>query len=155
MNKKITFKDEGQNFITFDIDNDGYIKNVKPFKYNIWKHYRVSNFRSLSVGEYVNLVYMKNVNLSHVESKLKPKLKYKIKSIERRTDFKKTKGYSIRDQAWLRKKLLRLKANKQDYDAILDEYQLIKTQIEVRGLMDCNLKNASETRSLIFVNEVK
>ncbi len=63
--------------------------------------------------------------------------------------------YSIRDQAWLRKKLLRLQANKQDYDDILNEYEQIKAQIQVRGLMDCNLENAGETRSLLLINEIK
>ncbi len=155
MSKQITFRDEYQNFITFYIENDGYIKDVQPFKFNIWKHYRISNSRSLSVGGYMNLSYMKKVNLLNMQIEEKPKLKYKIESIERRTDLKKMVTYSIRDQAWLRKKLLRLQTNKQDYDDILNEYEQIKAQIQVRGLMDCNLENAGETRSLLLVNEIK
>ncbi len=75
MSKRITFEDEGQDFLTFDVDNEGYIKDVKPFQFSIWSKYRVTNFKDLSIGDYVDL--------SHIETKEKLTLKYKIENVKR------------------------------------------------------------------------
>ena len=75
MSKRITFEDNGQDFLTFDIDNDGYIKEVKPFQGELWKQYRVSNYSNLSVGGFVHLQHLQAIdNFS---------IKHKIQKIER------------------------------------------------------------------------
>lgn len=54
MIKRITFKDEGQDFLTWDIDADGQITACEPFQFGIWKHWKVMNKR-FTVGRLIHL----------------------------------------------------------------------------------------------------
>lgn len=51
---RITFKDEGQDFLTWDINSDGQIIACKPFQFSIWKQWNVMNKR-FTVGRLIHL----------------------------------------------------------------------------------------------------
>lgn len=52
---KIHFKDNGQDFLIWDIDATGNIIYSEPFQSHIWSKYRVVNHQLLMVGGTVTI----------------------------------------------------------------------------------------------------
>lgn len=51
---RITFKDEGQDFLVWDINEDGVIVECKPFQFSHWSKWNVMNKR-FNIGSFVHL----------------------------------------------------------------------------------------------------
>ena len=49
---RITFEDRGQDFLTWDINNDNVVENCRPFQGIIWNGCKVVN-KKLEIGDKV------------------------------------------------------------------------------------------------------
>lgn len=54
MHTKITFEDQGQDFLTWTINDDGDIIACEPFQFSIWSKWTVSN-HTFRIGGHVHL----------------------------------------------------------------------------------------------------
>jgi len=81
MNKKIWFKDEGQDFLMWEVMADGTIINSEPFQFDIWSNWKVTNFETLKEGGYVQVYLPPGVVKSMPEGKDQT-IRYKIEKIQ-------------------------------------------------------------------------
>ncbi len=72
--KTVTFEDNGQDFLEFDLDEDGIVIDCRPFQAFLWVNHKVINHDSLVANQ--------NVILQTTNGDLT--IKHKIESIRER-----------------------------------------------------------------------
>lgn len=55
--KTIVFGDHGQDFLEWDLDDDGVVVGCRPFQGSIWGGRQVTNHRTLEVDSYLRLEF--------------------------------------------------------------------------------------------------
>lgn len=68
--KTITFADEGQDFLEFDLDAEGHVVDCRPFQGWLWIGYRVMNHAEIKPGDYAQVGVEKVI--SHVVTGVSP-----------------------------------------------------------------------------------
>jgi len=81
MNKKIWFKDEGQDFLMWEVMADGTIINSEPFQFDIWSNWKVTNFEDLKQGGFVDIHLAPGVIDEFPDGKDQT-IRYKIEKIQ-------------------------------------------------------------------------
>ena len=54
--KKITFEDNGQDFLEWKVDEQGLIQESWPFQTELWGKYEIENMAELHVGGLVKII---------------------------------------------------------------------------------------------------
>lgn len=65
------FEDQGQDFLRWHIDEQGTVVKSEPFQNMIWKGARVTNFKTLKVGDKLDITHMsKNTCIKYPITKI-------------------------------------------------------------------------------------
>lgn len=67
----IHFEDHGQDFLLWHVNDEGVVVKSEPFQTGVWKGAKITNFKTLKVGDKVDITHMhKNTSIKYPITKI-------------------------------------------------------------------------------------